>query len=47
MKVTACILANNDTEMDDIISEMNLCSNCEGADLLEFDIAEYKITDSK
>lgn len=47
MKVTACVLADDDTEIDDIISGMSLCSDCEGADLLDSSIEDYKITDSK
>ena len=47
MKVTACVLAYDNTEIDDIISGMSLCSDCEGADLLNSSIENYEITDSK
>ncbi len=47
MKVTACVLAEEDIETDDIINDMHLCSDREGTDLIDFSVTEYDITDSK
>lgn len=47
MKINACIVADDDANIDDVVCSIQLESDHEGADVLESEITGYEITDSK